>query len=49
MVSVMLQCKSVVTDYINYEMDRGKTPTNLYLDFSQGIRYISPFSIITQM
>ena len=24
-----------LTDYINYEMDRGKTPTNLYLDFSK--------------
>ena len=24
-----------LTDYINYEMDRGKTPTNLYLDFSR--------------
>ena len=24
-----------LTDYITYEMDRGKTPTNLYLDFSK--------------
>ena len=24
-----------LTDYINYEMNRGKTPTNLYLDFSK--------------
>ena len=24
-----------LTDYINYEMDRGKTPTNLYLNFSK--------------